>query len=160
AVARGPGRHRGDTSRRGGGVCARRRPVSRAEPAGGGRLRGDGPRSALGARRCVPGRLGRAHSCGRDPPAHRRWAMKELLSTLPGGLVTGAVYALLAMGLVLIYKATRVPNFAYGAMATFIAFFHYQLVSGYDFGFSFDVLFVHLDVHKFIQPPFWGAFPI
>ena len=66
--------------------------------------------------------------------------MTELLSTLPGGLVSGAVYALLAMGLVLIYKATRVPNFAYGAMATFIAFFHYQLVSGKDFGFSLDVL--------------------
>src|SRR5258705_2619371 len=86
--------------------------------------------------------------------------MSELLGTLPGGLVSGGVYALLAMGLVLIYKATRVPNFAYGAMATFIAFFHSQLVSGYDFGFSLDVLFVHLDVHKYIQLPFWGAFPI
>lgn len=86
--------------------------------------------------------------------------MTELLSTLPGGLVSGAVYALLAMGLVLIYKATRVPNFAYGAMATFIAFFHYQLVSGKDFGFSLDVLFVHLDVHRYVQLPFWGAVPV
>ena len=34
--------------------------------------------------------------------------MTEFLSTLPGGLVTGAVYALLAMGLVFTYKATRV----------------------------------------------------
>ena len=43
--------------------------------------------------------------------------MHTTFSVLSGGLVTGAVYALLAMGLVLIYKATRIPNFAYGAMA-------------------------------------------
>lgn len=86
--------------------------------------------------------------------------MTELLSTLPGGLVAGAVYALLAMGLVLIYKATRVPNFAYGAMATFIAFFHYQLVSGKQYAFHLNVLFVHLNLHWFVQLPFWGAFPV
>lgn len=86
--------------------------------------------------------------------------MRELLSTLPGGLVAGAVYALLAMGLVLIYKATRVPNFAYGAMATFIAFFHYQLVSGKQYAFHLNVLFVHLNVHWFVRLPFWGAFPV
>src|SRR5205823_4309026 len=160
AVARGPGRHRGDTSRRGGGVCARRRPVSRAEPAGGGRLPGDGPRSGRGARRCVPGRLGRAHSCGRDPPAHGRWAMKELLSTLPGGLVTGAVYALLAMGLVLIYKATRVPNFAYGAMATAVAFFHYNLVNGHTFHSSLNVLFLHVHLDGTLRLSFWTAIPL
>jgi len=84
----------------------------------------------------------------------------ELLSTLPGGLVAGAVYALLAMGLVLIYKATRVPNFAYGAMATFIAFFHYQLVGGKQYAFHFNVLFLHVNLHKYVQLPFWGAFPV
>jgi sulfate-transporting ATPase len=86
--------------------------------------------------------------------------MTELLSTLPGGLVTGAVYALLGMGLVLIYKATRVPNFAYGAMATLIAFFHYDLVSGRRFGFALNVLFLHLDLHADVRLPFWGAMPV
>src|SRR6476469_9711232 len=86
--------------------------------------------------------------------------MKEFISVLPGGLVTGAVYALLAMGLVLIYKATRIPNFAYGAMPTLVAFFHYDLVSGRRFGFSLHVLFVHLDVHAFVRLPFWGAMPV
>ena len=86
--------------------------------------------------------------------------MTELLSTLPGGLVTGAVYALLGMGLVLIYKATRIPNFAYGAMATFVAFFHYDLITGRRFGFSLDVLFVHLDLHADVRLPFWGAMPV
>lgn len=86
--------------------------------------------------------------------------MTELLSTLPGGLVAGAVYALLAMGLVLIYKATRVPNFAYGAMATFIAFFHYQLVGGKQYAFHLDLLFLHVNVHEYVQLPFWVAFPV
>jgi branched-subunit amino acid ABC-type transport system permease component len=86
--------------------------------------------------------------------------MSEFLSTLPGGLVTGAVYALLAMGLVLIYKATRVPNFAYGAMATMVAFFHYDLVSGRDVRLHLDVLFVHLDMDSTIRLAFWAAVPV
>ncbi len=86
--------------------------------------------------------------------------MQELLGTLPGGLVTGAVYALLAMGLVFTYKATRVPNFAYGAMATFIAFFHFDLVAGRSFGIHLDLLVLHLDVERFVRLPFWGAVPV
>jgi branched-chain amino acid transport system permease protein len=86
--------------------------------------------------------------------------MKELLSTLPGGVVTGAVYALLAMGLVLIYKATRVPNFAYGALATSIAFFHYRLVTGHRLNLGLDILFVHIHVHWFVQVAFWAAVPV
>jgi sulfate-transporting ATPase len=84
----------------------------------------------------------------------------EFLSTLPGGLVTGAVYALLAMGLVLIYKATRVPNFAYGAMATLVAFFHYDLVTGRALRLHLDVLFVHLDVDSTVRLAFWAAVPV
>ena len=86
--------------------------------------------------------------------------MSEFLSTLPGGLVTGAVYALLAMGLVLIYKATRVPNFAYGAMATMVAFFHYDLVSGREVHLHLNVLFVHLNADPTVQLSFWAAVPV
>jgi branched-chain amino acid transport system permease protein len=86
--------------------------------------------------------------------------MQEFLGTLPGGLVTGAVYALLAMGLVFTYKATRVPNFAYGAIATFIAFFHYDLVAGRTFGVHLDLLVLHVDVDRHVQLPFWGAVPV
>ncbi|MEY2569439.1 MAG: hypothetical protein QOE35_3968 [Actinomycetota bacterium] len=86
--------------------------------------------------------------------------MSEFLSTLPGGLVTGAVYALLAMGLVLIYKATRVPNFAYGAMATMVAFFHYDLVSGRDVRLHLNVLFVHLNLDATVRLAFWVAVPV
>ncbi len=86
--------------------------------------------------------------------------MTEFLATLPGGLVTGAVYALLAMGLVFIYKATRVPNFAYGALAALVAFFHYSLVNGRHVGIHLNVLFVHAGFDATIRLPFWGAMPV
>lgn len=83
--------------------------------------------------------------------------MNEFLSTLPGGFVTGAVYALLAMGLVFIYKATRVPNFAYGALAALVAFFHYNIVFGREIGIHLNVLFVHINLDWTIRLPFWVA---
>ena len=86
--------------------------------------------------------------------------MQELLGTLPGGLVTGAVYALLAMGLVFTYKATRVPNFAYGAMATFVAFFHYDLVAGRTFSLRLPLLVTDLEVDRHVQLGFWAAVPV
>jgi len=86
--------------------------------------------------------------------------VQELLGTLPGGLVSGAVYALLAMGLVFTYKATRVPNFAYGAMATFVAFLHYDLVTGRTFGVDVDLLGVHLELQRDLQLGFWAAMPV
>src|SRR3954462_7956123 len=36
------------------------------------------------------------------------------------GLITGSVTALLAIGLILIYRANRFINFAYGAMGSFV----------------------------------------
>jgi len=44
-----------------------------------------------------------------------------LLETLIGGLLTGALYALVALGFVLIFKASGVFNFAQGAMVLFAA---------------------------------------
>ena len=49
------------------------------------------------------------------------------------GLVLGGVYALAAIGLVLIYRVSGVLNFAHGAVAMFATFVAYQVtvVSGY-----------------------------
>jgi len=47
--------------------------------------------------------------------------MGFFLETLFGGLMTGVLYALVALGLVLIYKASRVFNFAQGVMVLFAA---------------------------------------
>ena len=40
------------------------------------------------------------------------------LSALANGLMTGAVYALIALGLTLVYGVLHIINFAHGAMLT------------------------------------------
>ncbi len=47
----------------------------------------------------------------------------KLAATIWSGLSLGAIYALLAMGFVIIFKATHVLNFAHGALAALGAFF-------------------------------------
>lgn len=45
------------------------------------------------------------------------------------GIATGAIYALVALGIVLIYKATEVLNFAHGDILVFAAFSAWALMS-------------------------------
>ena len=47
--------------------------------------------------------------------------MAFFLETMIGGLMTGMLYALVALGFVLIFKASGVFNFAQGAMVLFAA---------------------------------------
>ena len=47
--------------------------------------------------------------------------MGFFLETLLGGLMTGMLYSLVALGFVLIFKASGVFNFAQGAMVLFAA---------------------------------------
>lgn len=57
--------------------------------------------------------------------------MSKLLNLVIAGLVTGSVYALLSLGVVLIYRVSRVVNLAHGAMgvaATYV--FFYVFVQG------------------------------
>lgn len=48
------------------------------------------------------------------------------------GLQAGAVYSLVALGLALVYKATRVLNFAQGELGTVPAFLAYSIMVGFD----------------------------
>lgn len=48
--------------------------------------------------------------------------MDKFLSTLVSGLGLGAIYALLALGFVIIFKATQVVNFAHGGLAALGAY--------------------------------------
>ncbi len=51
--------------------------------------------------------------------------MTQLGQYLVGGLATGSLYALVALGIVLLYRSSRVLNFAHGdvaTLATFVAF--------------------------------------
>ena len=43
------------------------------------------------------------------------------------GLINGALYALLALGIVLIYRTSRVLNLAHGALATLTTYIYWQL---------------------------------
>jgi len=65
--------------------------------------------------------------------------MDILLQILITGIATGGVYGLIALGFVLIYKATSIVNLATGAFMTLGAF----------------ICFTFLDSLKF---PFWAAF--
>jgi branched-chain amino acid transport system permease protein len=57
---------------------------------------------------------------------------------LAGGLLAGVMYALVALGFVLIYKASGVFNFAQGAMVFFAALTFVSLVErGWNFGLAF-----------------------
>lgn len=56
--------------------------------------------------------------------------MQALLQVIIAGFVTGSLYGLLALGIVLIYRTTGVLNFAYGAIAAFCTCFLYLLLTG------------------------------
>src|SRR4029077_15908400 len=79
------------------------------------------------------GRIGRYHRgegrlarcrfpSGRPPPV-------TLVTTLVLGLSIGAVYALLAAGVTVVYQATRVPNVAIVAIGTVAALLHGDLMT-------------------------------
>ena len=67
--------------------------------------------------------------------------MLAFIQQIVSGIATGAIYASLALALVLIYRAMDVANFAQGEMATFSTFVSYSLIE-----------YAHLD--------FWTAFVI
>jgi branched-chain amino acid transport system permease protein len=54
--------------------------------------------------------------------------MRDLFQVLASGVATGAIYAFLALALVLIYRATGIINFAQGEMAMFSTFIAWTFV--------------------------------
>ncbi|MFC6885447.1 MULTISPECIES: ABC transporter permease subunit [Actinomadura] len=56
--------------------------------------------------------------------------MSELLGYVLSGLVTGAIFALMASGLTLSYSATGVFNFAHGAVGFLTALLFFELTTG------------------------------
>lgn len=62
-----------------------------------------------------------------------------LIQQITAGLITGSLYALVALGLVMAYKITGVMNFAYGYMAMISAYIFYDLyaVVGLNYLISF-----------------------
>jgi branched-chain amino acid transport system permease protein len=60
--------------------------------------------------------------------------MEQFLQQVASGLANGAIYALLALALVMIFVSTNHINFAQGEMAMFSAFICWQLI---DWGYPF-----------------------
>ena len=58
--------------------------------------------------------------------------MNEFCTFLVAGIVSGAIYAVTATGLVVTYSTTGVFNFAQGAMGMFLAFVFWQLWQGWN----------------------------
>src|SRR6188472_153695 len=56
--------------------------------------------------------------------------MSELWNLTFSGLVTGAIYGIMASGLVLTYTTPGIFNFAHGAVAFATAYLYYQLNTG------------------------------
>ncbi|SFP14839.1 branched-chain amino acid transport system permease protein [Geodermatophilus dictyosporus] len=54
--------------------------------------------------------------------------MREFINLTLGGVITGAVYAAFALALVLIWRSTRIVNFAQGAMAAITTFIALSLI--------------------------------
>src|SRR5260370_31857295 len=61
--------------------------------------------------------------------------MEKVLQYMLTGLAAGSLYALVALGVVLIYRSTRVLNFAHGDIATLATFVAFSMLTHrYSFG--------------------------
>jgi len=64
-----------------------------------------------------------------------------LAEVLVSGITNGAVYAILALGLSLVYGISRIFNFAYGSFFTWGAYLGWVLLVGY-FSFGYPIVFI------------------
>ncbi len=62
--------------------------------------------------------------------------MALLAQYIIGGLSTGSLYALVALGIVLLYRSSRVLNFAHGDLATFATFVAFSLLTAFHLPFA------------------------
>jgi branched-chain amino acid transport system permease protein len=60
--------------------------------------------------------------------------MTTVLEVIILGLQTGAVFSLVSLGVALVYKATRIVNFAQGELGTIPAFVAYVVMTGFQIG--------------------------
>ena len=58
--------------------------------------------------------------------------MERFLNLVVSGAVTGAIYSIMASGLVLTYQTSGIFNFAHGAVAFTVGYFYFQLNTGED----------------------------
>ncbi|MCR4404297.1 MAG: branched-chain amino acid ABC transporter permease [Candidatus Acetothermia bacterium] len=59
-----------------------------------------------------------------------------LAQLIVSGLASGSLYAMMAIGLILVYKTTHILNFGYGDMTMFSTFIAYMLLTWYKLPFA------------------------
>ena len=74
--------------------------------------------------------------------------MVDFLQMVLSGIAVGSSYALMGLGMVLIYKASEVPNFVQGEMALLPVFITYMLLSSY--GLPYYIAFPATLIFAFI----------
>ncbi|HEX9712020.1 MAG TPA: branched-chain amino acid ABC transporter permease [Actinomycetota bacterium] len=82
------------------------------------------------------------------------------MQTLVVGISVGAIYGLLALGIVLVYKTTRVLNFAQGELGTFAVYIAWALITKSDWPWAagalaaiFAVTAIGLAFERFVIRP-------
>ena len=75
--------------------------------------------------------------------------LQELIQTIISGIAIGCIYGLVALGFVLIYKATDVINFAQGEMMVLGAFCAYSLITYFHFSYAAALAFTILALGLF-----------
>ena|SRR5947209_14365468 len=78
--------------------------------------------------------------------------MTRFLGYVVAGLANGTIYALVALGVVVIYRISRVVNLAHGAMGVFATFCFYYVFIG-DWGLPVAAAFVL----TLLSAPAWAS---
>src|ERR687897_3051964 len=91
----------------------------------------------------------------------------EFFQQVVFGLAIGAVYASLALAIVLIYRTTHVINFGQGEMAMFTTYIAWSLITNHGFSFwpaffvTLAIAFViGVGVERVVIRPFYRASPL
>src|SRR5581483_8160622 len=87
-----------------------------------------------------PTTISAGRSCRVGSGSDRGDTVTQFVNLTIAGLTIGAVYALVSLGVVVIYRISRVVNLAHGAMGIFTTFvFHYEFNQrlGWPVGVSF-----------------------
>lgn len=92
--------------------------------------------------------------------------MDTFTNTVLTGLLVGGIYALLALGLILLYKATKIVNLAYGGVLVLGAYIGYEIINAGVPGWLGFVLaivcgaIIGLVLYRFIARPMIGQSPL
>lgn len=97
-------------------------------------------------------------------PRHRRDGVSELVQLFVKGLALGSVYALVALGFVVVFRATGVINFAQGSLMLVGAYLTYAVSAGWGLAFplavgvaALGVVAVGLVVERVVVRPLAGG---